>query len=115
MKISISSISYDINGSLLLSVNSTSMDRFRRVSRTATLDGSSAFYDTGYSIADATLNVVVTQPLPVSVWVKLCYFFETYPFVHLSTEDGFFVAKPEKLSMNNHIYSFSFLLKEKLN
>jgi hypothetical protein len=106
---------YDPRGSCLLEVHTIKLDRQRRSSRVPTLDGSASFYDTGFSVADQEMSVqgnigLVSQLL----WENLCYLVETHQFISVSTRDGFYIAKPDKLTLDSNLYNFNLLLKEKL-
>jgi hypothetical protein len=60
--ISISSPVFDVDGNMLSHRLDTTANLFtqsRRVSRTATLDGSAIIEDLGYSVADRTLTLAV--------------------------------------------------------
>jgi len=90
--ISLSATSYDPNGAIIIDAIITNpYQAERRGSVTATLDGGSAFYDTGYSITDRTLSAQVINP-EISLLQTLEYLVAYYGQVILSCELGCYVA-----------------------
>jgi hypothetical protein len=80
-------------GELDRGVEVVNSKRERRVSRTATLDGGVATYDTGYAVADRTL--IVKIPVPTSAQTVLFFHLaETYSEIIVTTGDGAFKGTP---------------------
>lgn len=83
----------------------------RRVTRMPTLDGSSAFIDSGYTDADRTIRVVLdtnaTQAqLDLCRW--LCVVYDT---ILLFLPDGAYRASPQSVTGNGSSYTFTLLLQ----
>lgn len=112
---SLSAITYDLNSPLLLDVNSVNMDRQRRCSRVATLDGGVSFYDTGFSAGDLDIVVQINRPISATQGTQLRYFFETQEFVIVATSEGVYIVKPEKLSFNSGQCNFNLLVSQKIS
>lgn len=96
MLIGLSSLTYDLSGALIVKAlnHSDVPNVFRRVARTATLDGGAVLYDNGFSHGDRT---VVVQSIANSEAERasLKYFVETYGSIYVSTYDGVFLGAPE--------------------
>lgn len=93
--ISLSATTFDIAG--LLNLPARASDAYqaqRRGSVTATLDGESAVYDTGYSVSDTTLNVSHRHPTAAQI-TTLTYLVAYYAEVILCCESGAFAARPQ--------------------
>ena len=86
---------------LLLQHRATSRIReyTRRVSRTATLDGSSVITDSGYTDTDRTLEI--RAEISENERDDLAYMFKTYSLLNVSTPDGFFSCAPRRLVPGN--------------
>lgn len=98
--LAISSNTFDLNGNLFLKesdllIKKTYLsDISRRSTRTATLDGKSSLYDTGYSASDRTITVSV--PLDkTDIIDKLEYFVKTYSEMTLILPDGAYKCNPQ--------------------
>lgn len=90
-----------IDGSLLdRSVMQKNKERSRRVSRTATLDGGAAVYDSGYSDGDRTLNVRVPKA-SAEVVAFMEYMVETYNIIRVTGKEGAFRAVPNRFTMGD--------------
>jgi hypothetical protein len=93
---------FDISGALY--VRGSELDpkavqkndrRERRVSRTATLDGGIAVYDTGYAVADRSL-VVRVKDANATVAAFLAYLVETYSEISITTSEAAFHGTPQQ-------------------
>lgn len=92
--ISLSATTFDVAGRLILPARAR--DTFqaqRRGSVTATLDGESAVYDTGYSVSDTTLNVAYKRPTVAQI-TTLQYLVAYYTELILCCESGAFMTRP---------------------
>lgn len=99
--ISLSATTFDVAGRLILQARAR--DAFqaqRRGSVTATLDGGSAVYDTGYSVSDTTLNVNYRRPTAAQI-TTLQYLVAYYAEVILCCEAGAFMARPQYVVRND--------------
>lgn len=94
--ISLSATTFDIAGLLNLPAAraNDAHQAMRRGSVTATLDGESAVYDTGYSISDITLNVSHRHPTKAQI-TTLTYLVAYYAEIILCCESGAFAARPQ--------------------
>ncbi len=94
MMISISAPSYDPNGFVVLhnAVIENGYQGERRGSVTATLDGGSYAYDTGYSISDQTINATYNHPSR-ELLETLRYLVAYYATIILSIDSGCYTAK----------------------
>jgi hypothetical protein len=91
--ISLSAPTFDIAGHLVLKAHAqTPFSAERRGSVTATLDGESAVYDTGYSVSDTTLVVSYRHPTPAQI-TTLHYLVSHYPALTLSCVSGCYSAR----------------------
>jgi hypothetical protein len=102
MMIALSTLTIDPFGSQLLEVPRASSnlgDTARRVSRVATLDGGAAVLDAGYTVADRTIAIDLTGQTKTVV-DALKYLCEMYDALIVMTEDGAFLAAPERISSN---------------
>jgi len=93
---------FDISGALY--VRGSDLDpaaakkndrRERRVSRTATLDGGVAVYDTGYAVADRTIYVRIKNA-NATVAAFLAYLVETYNEISITTSEAAFHGTPQQ-------------------
>ena len=90
-----------IRGSDLAASDTLKNDRRqRRVSRTSTLDGGVAVYDTGYAVADRTLTVRVKNAGEVMA-AFLNYLVETYNEITVTTRESAFIGTPQQSYMDN--------------
>lgn len=91
--ISLSATSYDPNGALILATRPSNLYQAeRRGSVTQTLDGGVSVYDTGYSIADTTLQATLKHPTK-ALMTTLAYLVAYYGTVILCCETGAFTAR----------------------
>jgi len=101
MMLALSTLTIDPFGAqlLMLKPGSTSLgDTARRVSRVATLDGGATVLDGGYTVADRTVSIDLTGQTKAVV-DDLKYLCETYEKLLVLTEDGAFLAAPERVSL----------------
>jgi hypothetical protein len=85
----------------------------RRVSRTATLDGGCAIYDTGYTDADRTLVVSVSRPTlqDMEFADHVC---RNCPEIHVHSGDGCYLGVPERFAVGNGGLRITILITERL-
>jgi len=92
--ISLSAPGYDPAGTLILNTRvNNPYEAKRRGSVTATLDGGSSVYDTGYSITDQTLNARIKRPTK-SILLSLQYLTAYYGQIIVTCESGAFTCVP---------------------
>jgi hypothetical protein len=100
MMLALATLTMDPSGSMLLDLPAGTAnlgDTARRISRVATLDGGAVVLDGGYTVADRTLVVDLTGQTKETI-DALKYLFQTYSTLVAMTEDGAFLAAPERLS-----------------
>lgn len=91
--ISLSATTFDLAGRLILPARAaTPYEAQRRGSVTATLDGGSAVYDTGYSVSDTTLEVEYRHPSAAQI-VTIQYLIAYYAELILCCESGAFMTR----------------------
>lgn len=98
---------FDLDGALYIDerqidrgVAVKNKERSRRVSRTATLDGGVAVYDSGYSDGDRTINVNVPRA-PAAVIEFMEYIIETYATILLTCQEGAYRAVPNRFTVGD--------------
>jgi hypothetical protein len=104
MMLAIATLTVDPFGAQLLSLpagTTTLGDTERRLSRVATLDGGATILDGGYTVADRTINIDLSGQ-PKQVIDDLKYLCQVYEKLVLMTEDGAFMAAPERVSIGNN-------------
>lgn len=110
--VAISAISADPFGALLLNVNqgqSDFGDWKRRVQRTATLDGGAFVVDNGFSHADRTVRLDMSdQDAETNETAKRMV--EVYDSVILMLPDGAYLATPESYQASGASASLSLLI-----
>lgn len=101
MMLALATLTVDPFGAQLLTLKpgTTSLgDTARRVSRVATLDGGATVLDGGYTVADRTISIdLLGQEKEVVDDLK--YLCEMYEKLVVMTEDGAFLAAPERVSL----------------
>lgn len=106
--------SYDLQGGVRLSAEqlgaSSLRGASRRISRTATLDGGADVTDTGWSAADQTITVVVPN-VSKAVYDRCQAIVQTSATVTLITEDGAFLASPQRLTLARGEMRLTFLIQ----
>jgi hypothetical protein len=101
--ITLSTPTYDINGSVRLNVIPKNLyEASRRGSVTETLDGGVAVYDTGYAPADQTLQASIEAPTR-DLLVQLRYLVAYYGQVNVACVAGFYRAVPSFTLDNNKL------------
>jgi hypothetical protein len=86
--ISLSTIDFDVNGHIVLDAQVDGLyQATRRGSVTATLDGGSVVYDTGFSVSDITLSVLVKDASREAAR-KIQYMIALHPVLIMSVETG---------------------------
>lgn len=113
MMLALATLTIDPLGAQLLSLSAdgkTSLgDTSRRVSRVATLDGGASILDGGYTVADRTINIDLSgQTREVVDAVK--YLFQVYDKLVVMTEDGAFLAAPERISIGKNTANMTLLV-----
>ena len=112
--ISLSATSFDLVGHLRLPARARdAYQGQRRGSVTATLDGASAVYDTGYAVSDITLTVVYRRPTLAQITI-LQYLVAYYPELILCCESGAFAARGQ-YAVNNDILTLQLRLLRRLD
>lgn len=92
--ISLSAPEYDPSGHVVLAARlNNPYQGSRRGSVTATLDGESAVYDTGYSVSDQTVTARLRKPSR-ALAQQLRYLVAYYPELILCAETGVYRARP---------------------
>lgn len=98
--IGLSTTIFDLGGALYvrgsdldIGTGMKNRSRFRRVSRTATLDGGVSVYDTGYAVVDRTLIVMVTKA-SLAVAAFFAYLVSTYNSVTVTTSESAYRGTP---------------------
>lgn len=116
MRISISAPTYDIQGSVMFSLDPDSelVGETRRVSRRATLDGGVAITDQGFSHGDRTFRVRKSN-VSRSILDRLRRLQRTYSLLNISVPDGVFRGVIESLSAPEGELRMTILIKEKLS
>jgi hypothetical protein len=112
--ISLSATTYDVTGRLILPARA--IDPYqaqRRGSVTATLDGESAVYDTGYSVSDITLTVRYRRPSRAQI-ITLQYLIAYYSELILCCESGAFMARP-RFTISNDTLNLQLRLLRRLD
>ena len=96
--IGISTVTFDIDGFLVLHPRGNNNKIYgldRRVSRTATLDGSASLVDLGYADADRTFQFEI-RDLTIDVIENIRRIVKNYSELVLCTDEGAFFVTPEK-------------------
>ena len=113
--ISISARVFDPAGSLLIRNHDPDLESAeRRVTRTATLDGSVTVTDTGQSDGDRTINVVALRATAAMVETAR-RFVQLYPLVTVALADGCFIAVPRDYSTRRDALNISLLITERVS
>jgi len=110
---------FDIAGDLLIakpdgSSVQNSRKGNRRVSRTATLDGSCSYYDTGYAVADRDIEIEVPEASEETV-ARAEHIVQTYGEVSLCLTEGAFLCVPESFSVKDGTLKMVFMIKERID
>lgn len=113
--ISFSTPAFDLAGSVILirTERSDIQNTSRRVSRSATLDGSVSISDLGFTDGDRTFRIKATR-ISAEIYEAMAYIQQNYPLVMISTERGIFLGAIENLSVSRGVLRATYLVKEKL-
>lgn len=117
--VGISTQTYDLNGAVLVrgitpDAEQENRNVRRRVTRTATLDGGCALYDTGYSASDRDILVEVDNPTD-TLYDALQYLCRTYNLLTVAVRDGVFIVAPESCQIVQGKLQLRCLVKEALS
>jgi len=116
-RIGISTSVFDANGAKVVSVTAETLFNIdsgsRRVTRTATLDGGSSIYDTGFAASDNTINVISTDP-DQAIAEYFAYLVKNYNTVNVATAKGFYYAVPSKWEVKNSLPILVLLISEQV-
>jgi hypothetical protein len=85
----------------------------RRVSRTATLDGSSIIVDNGYTASDATFTLVI-RDIDNATRLGIMTLVKRHSLLTLAVQENIFVGAVETLADKTEM-KIKFLVKDKLN
>lgn len=112
MRIALATLTVDPYGAQLLDLKPGSSnlgDTARRVSRVATLDGGASVLDGGYTVADRTISLDLSGQTRTVV-DELKYLCQNYATLVVMTEDGAFLAAPERLTMSGNAARMTLLV-----
>lgn len=117
MRVVLSTTEYDALAPVVLDVKVDNTDWGtirRRVTRSATIDGSAVFVDFGQSDADTT---IVLKWVPVSRDDEeyVTRLVKLYPLITVATIDGLFLACPESYTTTASESTLSLLVKSRLS
>lgn len=115
-RISVSAPSFDIDGSEMVSTSNRQglFDVTRRVSRIATLDGSAAINDFGYSPADRRL-VITWTPRVKALSDNIRRMSRQYSRLIVSFSDGCFIGAPESFTESRDENRLTVLIERQLS
>jgi 3-keto-L-gulonate-6-phosphate decarboxylase len=85
-------------------------ERSRRVSRIATLDGSSVITDSGYTDTDRTLTIKAKLTLAQTEMLE--YMIENYSLWNVVANDGYYSCAPQRLVTDNGETTITLLIGE---
>lgn len=111
MRIGISTLTYDLNGALLLEVDpdSAAAPVQRRMTRIATMDGGAVVYDAGGGDADITLSLVLIN-LSQSELHALEKLVRFYSLLRVVLHNGVFIAAVEQWTRSGNGGTFRLLV-----
>ena len=116
--IGLSTITFDLDGALIIDTDRNedvrNIKAERRISRTATLDGSVLIADMGYTDGDRTITVVENKTSQATI-AFIQYIFQYYSLIVATTDDGAYEVAPERYSVDNGKLTASFLVSSKLS
>lgn len=116
MLVAVNAYTFDLGGSVILDCKSAytaTGEQYRRVNRIATLDGSAAFNDFGFSEADRTIELMWEPDEATDETVKRIHQLHSRVFVSLPGE--LFVGYPELFTPGENENTWRILIAEKLN
>jgi hypothetical protein len=94
--------------------NSSARNVSRRVSRTATLDGSAVIHDGGFADADRTIDVRVPNATQAQLSAVLALI-QADNLQRVATEDGVFEGALERITQDGGSLTARFLVQRKLS
>jgi len=115
--IGLSSLEFSLTGSVILEradTKSRLWDRARRVTRTATLDGSAVLTDIGYTDSDRTLTIVEPKASEATVGL-VAALQEDYSTILLTTREGAFRGAIKTMGVQDGDLTITFLVIEKMS
>ena len=114
--VSISTPFFDLLGSMhvrRLDSNTQLVDGIRRVTRTATLDGSAVVYDGGFSHADRILTVGI-RAFREAQLNQAKRLFQSYQQLTVSSIEGIFLCAAESYTVKETTLTLRFLILQDL-
>lgn len=116
-RIGISTSVFDADGARAVAVDGETLASAeygsRRVTRTATLDGGSVAYDTGFSASDTTLIITpVESEKDIGDWFN--YIVQNYSSVNVVTPRRVYYATPSKVEVRNSLPILTLMIIEQI-
>ena len=94
MNVHISTVSFDLNGYVIIDATRIDPGRFgRRANKRKTLDGGVAFYDGGFAHGDQQITFTFRPTEAQDASIK--YIVENHSQVNVTTREGVYVCIPE--------------------
>lgn len=114
--VSLSSLTYDLNGSVSLDVLPTSDTESmeRRVNRVKTLDGGVVVNDGGFAHGDRTVTLA-WKLQSAAEFDAVSYLVQTYNQLRVSLRDGVYLCAPYRLSQSAGEGQLELLLTDSLS
>lgn len=114
--IAISTLVYDLDGHIIFNEASTTTYPVlrRRLSRTATLDGTATITDLGFSFSDSDYFIEIADIARVDR-DKLEHIIKSHALVHLCAAEGCFIGAINIMNSRVSPMTFTFLIKEKVS
>jgi hypothetical protein len=114
--VSISTLEFDIHGSVAFGVGEDSdlMQNSRRITRRATLDGGCSIVDQGFSHGDRKLDIRTTS-ITRDEFDVLWHIFKTYSIINVALKEGCFRAAIQSVRKHRDTTTLLILVKEKLS
>ena len=116
MIVSVCAKEFDAAGVLFITAlnEGITFNNLRRVNRAATLDGSTAFNDQGYTHSDRTLTVKYSR-VSAAHDETARRLLELHSRVHVSIREGVFEAVPESIDESTTENTFNFFIVDKVS
>ena len=116
-RIGISTSIFDADGARAVAVDGDTMTSAeygsRRVTRSATLDGGSVAYDTGFAGSDTTLIISpIKSEKDIGDWFN--YLVKNYSSVNVATPRGFYYATPSKVESRDGLPVLTLMIIEQI-
>ena len=105
---------YDIIGAAIFVGAVHEPEGERRFTRTATLDGGCAVYDTGYSDSDRIITILEKNPAKEMVEYAE-YLVKNYKSIIIAMKDGCYRGVPSNYSYRNDELTFKVAITEKIS